>query len=111
MNQTVEDIINEINETQIHEGRKLMLYEMRPIMEKHIAKITQDNKEDEQMSVIDGKVVTGRRMSDGEPVTGFVIGTTPFTYILPEDEVRKACCTGQQQVKIEITAERILAHD
>lgn len=111
MNQTVEDIINEINETQIHEGRKLMLYEMRPIMEKHIAKITQDNKENEQMSVIDGKVVTGLRMSDGEPVTGFVIGTTPFTYILPEDEVRKACCTGEQQVKIEITAERILAHD
>lgn len=111
MNQTVEDIINEINETQIHEGRTLMLYEMRPIMEKHIANITQDNKEDEQMSVIDGKVVTGRRMSDGEPVTGFIIGTTPFTYILPEDEVRKACCTGQQQVKIEITAERILAHD
>lgn len=32
-------------------------------------------------------------------------------YILPEDEVRKACCTGEQQVKIEITAERILAHD
>ena len=60
---------------------------------------------------IDGEVVTGRRMSDGEPVTGFVIGTTPFTYILPEDEVRKACCTGEQQVKIEITAERILAHD
>ena len=43
MNQTVEDIINEINKTQIHEGRKLMLYEMRPIMEKHIAKIIQDN--------------------------------------------------------------------
>lgn len=60
---------------------------------------------------IDGKVVTGRRMSDGEPITGFVVGTTPFTYILPEDEVRKACCTGEQQVKIEITAERILAHD
>ncbi|MCH3999669.1 MAG: hypothetical protein LKF15_01395 [Lachnospiraceae bacterium] len=63
------------------------------------------------MSVIDGKVVTGLRMSDGTPVTGFVIGTTPFIYILPEDEVYKACCTGQQQVKIEITAERILAHD
>lgn len=46
MNQTVEDIINEINKTQIHEGRKLMLYEMRPIMEKHIAKIIQDNKEE-----------------------------------------------------------------
>lgn len=46
MNQTVEDIINEINETQIHEGRILMLYELRPIMEKHIAKITQDNKEE-----------------------------------------------------------------
>ena len=26
-------------------------------------------------------------------------------------ENRKACCTGEQQVKIEITAERILAHD
>ena len=50
-------------------------------------------------------------MSDGEPVTGFVIGTAPFTYILPEDEVRKACCAGKQQVKIEITAERILAHN
>lgn len=62
-------------------------------------------------NIIDGEVITGRRMSDGEPVTGFVIGTTPFTYILPEDEVRKACCTGEQQVKIEITAERILAHD
>ena len=39
MSQIVEDIINEINEGQIHEGRKLMLYEMRPIMEKHIAKV------------------------------------------------------------------------
>ena len=47
MNQTVEDIINEINEAQIHEGRKLMLYEMRPIMEKHISKITDDDKEDD----------------------------------------------------------------
>lgn len=46
MNQTVEDIINEINEAQIHEGRKLMLYEMRPIMEKHIAKITDNDKEE-----------------------------------------------------------------
>ena len=62
-------------------------------------------------NIIDGKVVTGLRMSDGEPVTGFVVGTTPFTYILPEDEVRKTCCTGKQQVKIEITAERILTHD
>lgn len=62
------------------------------------------------MSAIDGKVVTGLRMSDGTPVTGFVIGVAPFLYILSEDEVRKACCTGEQQVKIEITSERILAH-
>lgn len=39
MSQIVEDIINEINEVQIHEGHKLMLYEMRPILEKHIAKV------------------------------------------------------------------------
>lgn len=39
MIQIVEDIINEINEVQIHKGRKLMLYEMRPILEKHIAKV------------------------------------------------------------------------
>ena len=38
MSQIVDDIINEINEVQIHEGHKLMLYEMRPILEKHIAK-------------------------------------------------------------------------
>ena len=43
MSKIVEDIINEINDAQIHEGRKLMLYEMRPIIEKHIAKI--DNKD------------------------------------------------------------------
>lgn len=63
------------------------------------------------MSMIDGKAVTGLRMSDGTPITGFVIGTTPFTYILPEDDVCKACCTGENSVKIEITAERILSHD
>lgn len=68
-------------------------------------------KKEKNVMKIDGKVITGRRMSDGEPITGFVVGTTPFTYILPENEVRKACCTGEQQVKIEITAERILAHD
>lgn len=39
MNQIVEDIINEINDAQIQKGRELMLYEMRPILEKHIAKI------------------------------------------------------------------------
>jgi len=80
-------------------------------LDEFVADLNDNNKENEQMSVIDGKVITGLKMSDGEPVTGFVIGTAPFTYILPEDEVRKACCTGEQQVKIEITAERILAHD
>ena len=43
---TVNDIIDEINRVQLYKGRKLMLYEMRPIMENHIAKITQDNKEE-----------------------------------------------------------------
>lgn len=57
------------------------------------------------MQVIDGKVVTGRRMSDGTPVKGFVIG------ILPEDKVRQICYSGDNQIKIEMTAERILSHD
>ena len=35
----VDDIINEINEVQIHGDHVLHLYEMRPIIEKHIAKI------------------------------------------------------------------------
>lgn len=43
MSQIVEDIINEINVRGIHEGRKLMLYEMRPIMEKYIAKVERPN--------------------------------------------------------------------
>ena len=58
-----------------------------------------------------GNLITGRKMSDGAPVSGFVIGTEPFLYILPEEDVRKALCTGEQQVKLEIAAERILAHD
>lgn len=61
-------------------------------------------------NAIDGKIVTGLKMSDGEPVRGFVIGTTPFTYVLPEDEVYKAC-NGEQQAAITLTAERILAHN
>ena len=60
--------------------------------------------------MIDGKVVTGHRMSNGEEVNGFVIGTFPFVYIVPEDEVRKACSTGMNQVRLELTAERVLSH-
>ena len=61
--------------------------------------------------IIDGEVVTGRRMSDGTPITGFVIGKAPYLYILPEEDVLNACCSGEQQVKTELVAERILAHD
>lgn len=47
--------------------------------------------------IIDGEVVTGRRMSDGTPITGFVIGKAPYLYILPEEDVLNACCSGEQQ--------------
>ena len=39
MSRIIKDIISEINYAQIQKGRGLLLYEMRPIMEKYIAKI------------------------------------------------------------------------
>ena len=107
--QVIKDVLNKWNP-----DTKISILSVWSILDRNLDEFVadlNDNNKEGQMSVIDGKVITGLKMSDGEPVTGFVIGTAPFTYILPEDEVRKACCTGQQQVKIEITAERILSHD
>lgn len=59
---------------------------------------------------IGGKVVTGLRASDGMPVTGFVLGTEPVLYILPEDEIRKVCDSDEPQMEIELTAEMILVN-
>ena len=65
---------------------------------------------DDITQALEGRLVTGFKMSDGEPVKGYVIGHTPFTYILPQKIVQEACCTGQQQVEIHGVAERVLAH-
>ncbi|MFN2926466.1 hypothetical protein ACKX2L_06025 [Lachnospiraceae bacterium YH-ros2228] len=59
---------------------------------------------------IGGKVVTGLRASDGRPVTGFVLGTEPVLYILPEEEVRKVCDSDEPQMEIKLTAEMILVN-
>lgn len=61
-------------------------------------------------TVLDGEIVTGIKMSDGSPVRGYVVGSTPFVYILSVEEIENALCTGEQQVEVHIVAERVLPH-
>ncbi len=65
---------------------------------------------DTKTNILQGTVVKGLKMSDGSPVEGYVVGFSPFTYIIPREVIEAACCTGQQQIKITIVAERILPH-
>ncbi len=60
---------------------------------------------------LNGEAVKGLKMSDGSVVEGYIVGFAPFTYILPQNEVDRICCTGQQQVNINVLAERILEHN
>ena len=59
---------------------------------------------------IEAQIIKGLKMSDGTLVEGYVIGFTGFLYLIPREEVEKACCTGQQQIEVTIQAERILSH-
>ena len=70
-----------------------------------------DDNMDDKQNLLNGKVVKGLKMSDGTAIEGYIVGIAPFTYILPQKEVDKICCTGQQQVRINIVAERILANN
>lgn len=54
--------------------------------------------------------VRALKLSDGTPIEGYLIGFPIFLYVLPVEAVEKAICTGQQQVDISVTAERILNH-
>lgn len=58
-----------------------------------------------------GEVETARRMSDGSPITGYIIGERPWLYILPEKQIREAIASGDgNQIGIKLTAERILSY-